>query len=343
MEFTAQQIAFMLEGKVVGNDQASVSSLAKIEEGKTGSLSFLSNPKYESFLYSTEASIVIVSTGFVPSQSLPSSLTLIEVPDAYSAFAKLLHAYNQAMKPSPGISGFSKVAAGAVIGKDVHIGDWVSIEDGAVIEDGVILMSGVMISSRVKIGKNTHLFPGVKIYQDCTVGAECVIHANAVIGADGFGFAPNSSGSYDKVPQIGNVVIEDHVEIGSNTCIDRATMGSTFIRKGVKLDNLIQIAHNVEIGENTVMAAQCGVAGSTKIGKNCMIGGQVGFAGHIHIADGTKIAAQSGISQTIKQPNSVVQGTPAFTAMDFNKSYVYFKRLPQLVQDLTVLQKQVNS
>lgn len=340
MKFNASQIAMMLQGQLVGDDVV-VDSLSKIEEGKKGSLSFLSNPKYTPFIYQTEASVVIVNEDFQPEKSLPDTLTLIKVKDAYAAFAQLLEAYNQFLLPAPGISPHASIAQDAKLGANVHIGDWVSVSAGAVIGDNVILQSGATIGARVVIKDNTVLYPGVKVYHDCQIGAHCTIHANVVIGSDGFGFAPNAENQYNKVPQIGNVIIEDHVDVGAGTCIDRATMGSTIIRKGVKLDNLIQIAHNVEIGENTVMAAQCGVAGSTKIGKNCMVGGQVGFAGHISIADGTKIAAQSGIAASIKEPNTTIQGSPAMPIMDYNKSYVVFRRLPAIQQMLNAIQKKL--
>jgi UDP-3-O-[3-hydroxymyristoyl] glucosamine N-acyltransferase len=338
MKFNASQIAMMLQGTLEGND-VSVGTLSKIEEGKEGSLSFLSNPKYQPFIYTTAASVVIVNEDFVAEQALPATLSLIRVKDAYGAFAQLLEAYNQFLLPTPGISEMSKIDPSATIGQDVHIGDWVTIGAGAVIGDGAIIQSGCVIGARVKIGRDSVLFPGVKVYHECVIGDSCTFHANVVIGSDGFGFAPNADNQYNKIPQIGNVVIEDHVEVGANTAIDRATMGSTVIRKGVKLDNLIQVGHNVEIGENTVIAALTGIAGSTKIGKNCMIGGQVGFAGHIHIADGTKIAAQSGVASTIATPNTTWMGTPAMPMMDFSKSYVHFRKLPKLSQSIDQLMK----
>ena len=332
----------MLQGQLEGADVV-VDSLSKIEEGKEGSLSFLSNPKYASFIYSTQASVVIVNDDFIAESSLPSTLSLIRVKDAYSAFAQLLEAYNQFLLPAPGVSAHAAIANDVSLGDNVHIGDWVSIGAGAVIGNHVIIQNGCSIGARVVIEEHTVLYPGVKVYHDCKIGSKCTVHANAVIGSDGFGFAPNADNQYHKVPQIGIVILEDHVDVGAGTCIDRATMGATIIRKGVKLDNLIQIAHNVEIGENTVMAAQCGVAGSTKIGKNCMIGGQVGFAGHISIADGTKIAAQSGIAASIKEPNTTIQGSPAMPIMDYNKSYVVFRKLPVLQQAIHALQKKVDS
>jgi UDP-3-O-[3-hydroxymyristoyl] glucosamine N-acyltransferase len=338
MKFNASQIAMMLQGTLEGND-VSVGTLSKIEEGKEGALSFLSNPKYQPFIYTTAASVVIVNEDFVAEQALPATLSLIRVKDAYGAFAQLLEAYNQFLLPTPGISEMSKIDPSATIGRDVHIGDWVTIGAGAVIGEGAIIQSGCVIGARVKIGSGSVLFPGVKVYHECVIGDSCTFHANVVIGSDGFGFAPNADNQYSKIPQIGNVVIEDHVEVGANTAIDRATMGSTVIRKGVKLDNLIQVGHNVEIGENTVIAALTGIAGSTKIGKNCMIGGQVGFAGHIQIADGTKIAAQSGIASSIETPNTTWMGTPAMPMMDFSKSYVHFRKLPKIQQSIDQLMK----
>jgi UDP-3-O-[3-hydroxymyristoyl] glucosamine N-acyltransferase len=340
MKFNASQIAIMLQGQLEGADVV-IDSLSKIEEGKEGSLSFLSNPKYVPFIYRTQASAVIVNNDFVAENTLPSGLSLIRVKDAYSAFAQLLEAYNQFLLPAAGVSAHASIANDVQLGENVHIGDWVSISAGAVIGSNVIIQSGCSIGARVVIQDNTVLYPGVRVYHDCKIGAQCTLHANAVIGSDGFGFAPNAENQYNKVPQIGNVILEDHVDVGAGTCIDRATMGSTIIRKGVKLDNLIQIAHNVEIGENTVMAAQCGVAGSTTIGKNCMIGGQVGFAGHITIADGTKIAAQSGIASSIKEPNTTIQGSPAMPIMDYNKSYVVFRKLPSLQNLVNTLHKKM--
>lgn len=341
MKFSSAQIGAMLEGTVEGSNDAVVDSLCKIEEGKTGGLTFLANPKYTEYIYETKASIAIVSNDFKAERALPSTLTLIRVADAYGSFAKLLEAYNQLKQPKAGIDSHSKIAETASIGADCFIGAFVFIGDGVVIESGVQIYANSYIGDGVKIGKNTRLYAGVRIYADCTIGAGCTLHSGVIIGGDGFGFNPNSENNYNKVPQIGNVIIEDHVEVGSNTTIDRATLGSTIIRKGVKLDNLIQIAHNVEIGENTVIAAQTGVAGSTKIGKNCMIGGQVGIVGHLNIAEGTKIAAQSGIGHDIKEPNTIVQGSPAYAIMDYKKSYVGFRKLPELMSQIQDLQKQV--
>lgn len=339
MKFSALQISMMLNGVVEGNSEVLVSGLSKIEEGTPGTLTFLANPKYAPHIYKTEASIAIVAKDFVAEEQLPSSLTLIRVDDAYASFAKLLEAYNQLRKPSAGIHPSAFVHESAQVGAHVFIGPFVFVGSGVVIDEGAQLHASAFIGESVRIGKNSVLHSGVKVYHDCVVGNECTLHAGVVIGADGFGFAPNSENNYKKVPQIGNVILEDHVEVGANSTIDRATLGSTIIRKGVKLDNLIQIAHNVEIGENTVIAAQTGVAGSTKIGKNCMIGGQVGIVGHIHIADGTKIAAQSGIGHSIEEPDTIVQGSPAFGIMDYKKSYIGFRKLPEILKRLGDLEK----
>jgi UDP-3-O-[3-hydroxymyristoyl] glucosamine N-acyltransferase len=339
MKFTAEQIAGMLEGTVEGNSLAEVSGLSKIEEGKAGTLTFLANPKYISHIYSTGASIAIVSNDFVAEQPLPETLTLIRVEDAYGSFAKLLEAYSQFKRPRPGIHASAVIDASVVLGENVHIGAGVVIEAGASIGSNTVIMAQSYLGEHVKIGDFTTIHPGVKIYSECVIGSSCTLHAGVIIGADGFGFAPQADNRYAKVPQIGNVVVEDRVEIGANTAIDRATLGSTFIREGVKLDNLIQVAHNVEIGKNTVIAALTGIAGSTKIGENCMIGGQVGIAGHLTIANGVKIAAQTGISASVLKENVVLQGTPAVDTMDFKKSYIIHRRLPQLLERIERLEK----
>lgn len=339
MKFTAEQIAGMLEGTVEGNSSAEVSGLSKIEEGKAGTLTFLANPKYISHIYSTGASIAIVSNDFVAEQALPETLTLIRVADAYGSFAKLLEAYSQFKRPRPGIHASAVIDASVVIGENVHIGAGVVIEAGASIGNNAVIMAQSYLGEHVKIGSFTSIHPGVKIYSDCIIGANCTLHAGVIIGADGFGFAPQADNQYAKVPQIGNVVVEDRVEIGANTAIDRATLGSTVIREGVKLDNLIQIAHNVEIGKNTVIAALTGIAGSTKIGENVMIGGQVGIAGHLTIANGVKIAAQTGISASVLKEDVVMQGTPAVSTMDFKKSYIIHRRLPQILERIERLEK----
>lgn len=340
MEFSAQQLAEVLNGKIEGNPDAMVSRLSKIEEGGEGSLSFLANPAYEKHIYSTTASIVIVSDDFKPTGDI--SATLLRVPDAYGAFAQLLEMYNQLRGNKTGREEPSYVAESAQLPEEYYLAAFASIGEHSSIGEGTKIHGHVYIGDNVKVGKNCIFYAGVKIYHDCVIGDNVTVHAGTVIGSDGFGFAPNSENSYDKVPQIGNVIIEDHVEIGANTTIDRATLGSTIIRKGVKLDNLIQIAHNVEIGENTVIAAQTGVAGSTKIGKNCMIGGQVGIVGHLQIGDGVKIAAQSGIGKNLKD-NAVVQGSPAFEYVDYNKSYAMFRRLPDMAKDIHQIKKNLES
>ncbi|MGE0638251.1 MAG: UDP-3-O-(3-hydroxymyristoyl)glucosamine N-acyltransferase [Bacteroidia bacterium] len=338
MIFTARQIAGILNGTVEGNPDAQVSTVSKIEEGAPGSLSFLANPKYTDYIYSTKASAVIVAKDFKPQQ--PLSTTLIRVDDAYQSFAKLLEYYNKLNKDKKGREEQSYVSTSAKIGNDVYIGAFVYVGENAEIGNAVKLYPGTYIGDDVKVGANTTLFQGVKIYHGCVIGNDCTLHAGVVIGGDGFGFAPNAENNYAKVPQIGNVVIEDRVEIGANTTIDRATLGSTIIRKGVKLDNLIQIAHNVEIGENTVIAAQTGVAGSTKIGSNCMIGGQVGIIGHITIGDKVMIAAQSGIGGNLKD-GEIVQGSPAFGVGEYKRSYVVFRKLPELNAKIAELEKKL--
>lgn len=337
MEFTAKQIAALLNGDIAGSPEAVVSKLAKIEEAGEGSLSFLANPKYTEYIYSTNASIVIVNKSFTPEKPIKS--TLIKVEDAYKSFAKLLETYNQVKLNKQGIEQPSFISKSASYGENLYIGAFSYIGENVKIGNNVKIYPGSYIGDNAVIGDNTIIFAGVKIYSETTVGKSCTIHSGVIIGGDGFGFAPNSENNYQKVPQIGNVVIEDHVEIGANTAIDRATLGSTIIRKGVKLDNLIQIAHNVEIGENTVIAAQTGVAGSTKIGKDCMIGGQVGIVGHITIADKVKIAAQSGIGQSITTEGEIVQGSPAFNISDYKRSYVMFRKLPKLADKIDNLQK----
>ena len=338
MIFTARQIAGILNGTVEGNPDAQVSTVSKIEEGTPGSLSFLANPKYTEYIYTTQASAVIVGKDFKPQQTL--STTLIRVDDAYQSFAKLLEYYNKLNKDKKGREEPSYVSPSAKIGSDVYIGAFVYIGENAVVGNAVKLYPGTYIGDDVNVGSNTTLFQGVKVYHGCVIGNDCTLHAGVVIGGDGFGFAPNAENKYAKVPQIGNVVLEDRVEIGANTTIDRATLGSTIIRKGVKLDNLIQIAHNVEIGENTVIAAQTGVAGSTKIGKNCMIGGQVGIIGHITIGDKVMIAAQSGIGGNLKD-GEIVQGSPAFGVGEYKRSYVVFRKLPELNAKIAELEKKL--
>jgi UDP-3-O-[3-hydroxymyristoyl] glucosamine N-acyltransferase len=339
MEFSASQIAAVLEGSVDGNPEVRISRLSKIEEGEPGSLSFLANPKYTPYIYTTKASIVIVSKDFNPDQPVQS--TLIRVDDAYTSFAKLLELYNQIKNEKKGVSSLAFVSKSAIIGKDVYIGEFAFIGENVVVGDQTKVFPQVFLGDNVKIGASSTLFAGVVIYSDNIIGSNCTIHGGVVIGADGFGFAPQQDKNYKKVAQIGNVIIEDDVEIGSNTTIDRATLGSTIIRRGAKLDNLIQIAHNVEIGENTVIAAQTGISGSTKIGKNCMVAGQVGFVGHLNIGDDVKIGAQSGISGDLKD-GSIVMGSPAIDISTHRRALVHFKNLPEIVKRLDQLEKRLN-
>ncbi len=330
MKFTAKQIADALQGRVEGNSDIEVSDLSKIEEGKPGSLSFLANLKYASYIYTTKASIVIVNEDFVAEK--PIDATLIRVKNAYASFASLLEMYQQAKPKKLGVSEKAYISPSASIGEGVYIGEFASIGDNCRIGNNSQIYPNSSIGDNCRIGNDTNIFSGVKIYEDCHVGNECTIHGGAVIGADGFGFAPLDDNNYRKVPQIGNVVLEDRVEVGANTTIDRATLGSTIIRRGAKIDNLIQIAHNVEIGENTVIAAQTGISGTTKIGKNCMIGGQVGIIGHLTIADNVKIAAQSGVGKSILEEGTIVEGSPAINIRDFQRSYVHFRRFDRLVK-----------
>lgn len=339
MKFTAAQIAEILDGKIEGNPEAEVSELSKIEEGTKGSLTFLSNPKYTSYIYSTKASVTIVNNTFEAEQ--PVSTTLIKVKDAYKAFSTLLEYYNQIKQNKFGIEQPSFISEDVEYGEELYLGAFSYIGKNVRIGSGVKIYPNVFIGDNVKVGNNVIFFPGVKIYSESIVGDNCVIHSGAIVGADGFGFSPGEGGKYSKVPQIGNVIIENDVEIGAGTTIDRATLGSTIIHTGVKLDNQIQIAHNVEIGENTAIAAQSGIAGSTKIGKNCMIGGQVGIAGHLTIGDRVKIQAQSGIGRNL-QDDEVLQGSPAFGYNDYYKSYIHFKNLPKTVDLLYQLKKKLD-
>lgn len=338
MKFTAEQIAGILEGEVVGNPMAEVFRLSKIEEGAEGSLTFLSNPKYLNYIYSTKASVTIVNDTFVPES--PLATTLIKVQDAYAAFSKLLEFYNQVKLNKSGIEQPSFLSQSVKYGDNLYLGSFSYVGQNVVLGENVKIYPNCFVGDNVTIGDNVILFAGAKIYSETIIGNNCTIHSGAIIGADGFGFAPNPDGTYTKIPQIGNVIIEDNVDIGSCTTIDRATMGSTIIRKGVKLDNQIQIAHNVEIGENTVIAAQTGIAGSTKIGKNGMIGGQVGISGHLTIGNNVRIQAQSGVGRNIKD-DEILQGSPTFGYNDFSKSYVYFKNLPKIVAEIEELKKQI--
>lgn len=340
MKFTAEQIAGILEGEVVGNPSAEVYKLSKIEEGTLGSLTFLSNPKYQKFIYSTQATITIVNKSFEPEQSIET--TLIKVEDAYKAFSKLLEYYNQVKLMKSGIEQPSVISEGVVYGENLYLGSFCYIGKNVNIGKNVKIYPNSFIGDNVTIGDNCVFFAGVRIYSETEIGTNCTIHSGTIVGSDGFGYAPLEDGTYNKIPQIGNVIIEDNVEVGSCTTIDRATLGSTIIRKGVKLDNQIQVAHNVEIGENTVIASQTGIAGSTKIGKNCIIGGQVGIAGHLVIGNGVRIQAQSGVGKNIKD-EEVLQGSPTFGYSDWNKSYVHFKNLPKIVSEFETLKKQVNN
>jgi len=337
MQFTAKDIAFMLNGTVEGDPLAAVSQLAKIEEAQQGSLSFLANPKYEQYLYTTNASIVIINN----SQQLtgPVTASLIRVENAYSAFTLLLEQYNTLKLNKKGIEQPSFIHTSAQIGQDAYVGAFAYISQNVKLGNNCKVYPNCYIADNVTLGDNVTLFPGVTVYFDCVIGNNVIIHSGSVIGSDGFGFAPKPDGTYNKIPQIGNVIIEDDVEIGSNTTIDRATMGSTIIHKGTKLDNLVQIAHNVEIGENTVIAAQTGIAGSTKLENNVMLGGQVGIVGHISIAKGTQVQAQSGVSRPIKQEGQKWGGSPALLYGDNMRSNVVVSRLPELEKRVLELEK----
>lgn len=340
MEFSAQQIAGFLKGTVEGDPAVNVSSFSKIEEGKPGTLTFLSNPKYEHYIYDTNASIVLVNADFKPEKEIKA--TLIRVENAYQSLATLLSLVEQSKSRKTGISPLSFIAEGAVIGENVYIAPFVSIETGAVIGDNVSVYSNTSIGEKVVVGDNTIIRSCVSVYNDCHIGSGCIIHSGTVIGADGFGFAKTEDGTYSKIPQMGNVVIEDNVEIGANTTIDRATFGSTIIRKGVKIDNLVQVAHNVEVGENTVIASQTGISGSTKLGKNCTLAGQVGVAGHLHIADGTIFGAQSGVPNSIETPGQILMGTPIIPLRNFQRSAIVYKNLPDMQRLIYDLQRRVN-
>ena len=340
MKFTAAQIAGILNGTVDGDEDVQVHTLAKIEEGEAGSLTFLANPKYTQYIYTTKSSITIVNHDFAPEH--PIETTLIRVENAYTAFSQLLEFYNQVKINKTGIEEPVFISKNVTYGENLYLGAFSYLGENVQIGDNVKIYPNVYVGNNVKIGDNTVLFTGAKLYSETIVGKSCVINSGVVIGADGFGFTPNEKGEYSKVPQTGNVIIEDNVDIGPGTTIDRATLGSTIIKKGVKLDNQIQIAHNVIIGENTVIAAQTGVAGSTKIGKNCMIGGQVGIAGHITIGDNVKVQAQSGVGRNVKD-NETLQGSPSLSYSDFNKSYVYFKNLPKIVERLNVIEKKIEN
>ncbi len=338
MQFSAQQIAGILNGTIEGNPDATVSTLAKIEEGKPGSISFLANPAYTQYIYTSQASIVIVNKDFAP--TAPISATLIRVESAAAAFAKLLEMYDQVKRNKTGISKQAYISESAKVGDNLYIGEFAVISDNARIGNNVKIYPQVFIGDNAVIGDNTTLYAGVKIYSETVIGSNCIIHSGTVIGSDGFRFEPQNEEGQRKVPQIGNVVIEDDVEIGANCAIDRATLGSTILRKGVKFDNLIHIAHNVEVGENSYLAACNVIAGSTRVGKNCMFSGQVGIVGHLQIADGTIITAQSGISKSIIKPGEVHMGSPAFDANKYRKAYIHFRNLDNIVQRIDKLEKQ---
>lgn len=338
MQFSAEMIAAALGGDVVGNKEATVSTFAKIEEGHSGAISFMANPKYEQYVYTTESSIVIVNRSWEPKGEVKA--TLIKVDDAYGCFAKLLELYASYKPRKKGVHPTAVVAESATIGEGCYIGPYVVVDEGAVVGDGASLYPHVYVGDGAKVGENATLYSGVKVYEGCRIGARCIIHAGAVIGSDGFGFAPNAEGSYDKIPQIGIVTIEDDVEIGANTTIDRATMGSTIIAKGAKLDNLVQIGHNVVIGENTVMAGQSAVAGSAKVGKNCMIGGQAGIVGHVTIGDRSVIASVTGVSNSVPE-GSQIMGNHGIDARRFRRVNAVYRNLPELQRTVNQLERDV--
>ncbi|MDR2921348.1 MAG: UDP-3-O-(3-hydroxymyristoyl)glucosamine N-acyltransferase [Tannerella sp.] len=338
MEFTAQQIADFLHGTIDGDPNVKVGNFSKIEEGYSGTLTFLANPKYEHYIYDTQASVVLVNNDFVPAS--PVRATLVRVPNAYTALAMLMNMVEQSKVKKKGIDSTASIASSAIIGDDCYIGTMTYIGEGTTIGRNCMIFPHAYVGNYVKIGDNSIIYPNVTIYDDCIIGQNCIIHAGVVIGSDGFGFAPEGE-AYKKIPQIGNVILEDDVEVGANTTIDRAVMGSTIIHQGVKLDNLIQVAHNVEIGEHTVMAAQVGLAGSTKVGKNCSFGGQVGIAGHLHIADKVQLGAQSGVMRDITDAGNKLLGSPANPAKDQMKSNAVFVKLPEIYKSLYQLQKEV--
>ncbi len=340
MEFTAAQIAGFLKGTVEGNPEEKVSNLSKIDEGIPGTLTFLANPKYTPYIYTTAASVIVVNTDFAATQAVPG--TMIRVADAYSAFATLLEMFDQSKSGNTGISAQASIASSAKLGRNVSVGEFSVIGKDTVIGDNVVIHPQVFIGNHVTIGDNSLVYPGVRIYHDSLIGSNCTLHAGVVIGSDGFGFAPVAGNNYQKIPQLGNVILEDDVEIGSNTTIDRATLGSTIIRQGVKLDNLIQIGHNAEIGENTVIAAQTGISGSTKIGKNCMIGGQVGIVGHITIADNVKIGAGSGVEASITRDGAMMLGAPAIEIGKARRNFIHWRNFDEIVRKVYSIEKQLN-
>ena len=337
MEFSAKQIAEYIQGVIVGDENATVHTFAKIEEGVPGALSFLSSPKYTNYIYETQSSIVLVNRDFEPEHEIKA--TLIKVENAYESLAKLLTLYEMSRPKKTGIDSLASISQSAKVGEGCYVGPFACIEDGAVIGNNVYIHPHVTVGCNAKIGDNCIIYPHVTVYHDCIIGNNCILHAGSVIGADGFGFAPSAQG-FEKIPQIGIVILEDDVEIGANTCIDRATMGATIIHKGVKLDNLVQVAHNVEIGSNTVMASQVGIAGSAKIGEWCMFGGQVGIAGHIKVGDRVTVGAQSGIPGNTKSGVSLM-GYPAIEPKQFARSAAIYKKLPDMYVELGKLQKEL--
>lgn len=339
MEFTAKQIAAYVGGEIIGDENATVYTFAKIEEGVKGALSFLANPKYASYIYDTQSSIVLVNNDFVPER--PIQATLIKTANAYESLAKLMALYESVKPKKTGISPMASVATSATIGENVYIGPFVSIGEKTVIGDNTIIEANTSVGDSVTIGSDCILYSNVTIYHDCKVGNRCILHAGSVVGADGFGFAPGTNG-YEKIPQIGIAILEDDVEIGANTCIDRATMGATIIKRGVKLDNMVQVAHNVVIDEHTVMAAQCGVAGSTKIGSWCMVGGQAGISGHIKLGNQVKVGGHSGVTNSV-QDGKAVMGYPAFEHTQFARAMVIFKKLPEMYREMDALKKEIES
>jgi len=340
MQITAHEIAQILDGTLEGDGQVAVSRPSKIEKGGKGTLTFLANPKYEHFVYSTEVSILLVNNDFSPSKKVLAE-AVIRVEDVYGAVAKLLQLFENQLVDTKEISSSAFIHDSATIAPNVSIGTFSVVEMGAEIGENTIIFPQVFIGKNAKIGSNVILYPGVKVHHDCVIGNNCILQSNVVIGGDGFGFAPQADGSYSRIPQIGNVILENEVEVGANTTIDRATMGSTVIKQGTKIDNLVMVAHNVEIGKNTVIAAQAGFAGSGKIGDNCQIGGQAGFVGHIKVADGAKVQAQSGVASPIKKENSAVYGSPALDYKNYLKSYAVFKQLPALVKRIQDLEREL--
>ncbi|MCC6723966.1 MAG: UDP-3-O-(3-hydroxymyristoyl)glucosamine N-acyltransferase [Saprospiraceae bacterium] len=336
MQLAAKEIAHMLGGTLEGNGDAMVNRPGKIEQGGLGTLTFLANLRYEQYAYTTHSTAVLIPREFQPAQPIAAE-AVIRVDDVYNSLRILMEKFGAAVQDAKGVSKQAFVSNSVTLGDAVTVGTFAVLEDGVSVGDGTIIHPQVFLGKNVSVGKNCTVYPGVKIYHDCVIGDNCILHSNVVIGSDGFGFVPQPDGSFLKLPQLGNVVVESDVEIGANTTIDRATMGSTFIRKGVKLDNLIMVAHNVELGQNTVVAAQAGIAGSTKIGQGCMIGGQAGFVGHIEIADGTKVQAQSGVAASVKEPGTALYGSPALPYNDYLRSYAIFKKLPELFRKINKL------